>query len=133
MVIPVLSQLASRARLTRWTLRASYARNRLSKALKVLEVRLCWKPLIKLYYSRTDYALAPSGIILRLTSHCNLRCVQCGQSGEQGVFRRPGRAAFRKEMSTAEWKLFITRIAPVCRTSISLAASPSSGRTVSRW
>jgi MoaA/NifB/PqqE/SkfB family radical SAM enzyme len=100
--------------MTRWTLRAAYARNRLSKALKVLEVRLWRKPLVKVYYSRTDYAPAPCGITLRLTNHCNLRCVQCGQWGEHGVFTRPGRPIFRKEMSTAEWKAFIAKVAPVC-------------------
>ena len=114
MPISVLRRLLSRARMTRWMLRASYARRRWSKALKVLEVRLWRKPLIKVYYSRTDYAPAPCGITLRMTHHCNLRCVQCGQWGEHGVFIRPGRPAFRNEMSTADWKTFIARVAQVC-------------------
>src|SRR5262245_37771977 len=70
--------ICPRARTTRWMPRVRYAANRFSKAIKVLEVRLWRSPLIRLVYSHTDYAPAPREVTLRLTSNCNLRCVQCG-------------------------------------------------------
>jgi MoaA/NifB/PqqE/SkfB family radical SAM enzyme len=109
-----MRRLLSRARRSRWALRVPYAIDRFSKALKVLRVRLWRKPLIRLLYSRTDYAPAPCGITLRLTSSCNLRCVQCGQWGERGAFVRPGRPPFAAEMSTDQWKSFIGKVASWC-------------------
>src|SRR5262249_14753653 len=84
----LLSHLLRQLCMSRWTRRLAYVWNRYTKALKVLQVRLWRKPLIRLYYARTDYAPPPCMITLRLTSNCNLRCVQCGQWGEQGVFTR---------------------------------------------
>jgi MoaA/NifB/PqqE/SkfB family radical SAM enzyme len=49
-----------------------------------------------------------------MTNHCNLRCVQCAQWGENGVFKQPSHAAFARELSTQEWKTFIQRVAPFC-------------------
>lgn len=112
--IRLTSRIYPRARATRWAQRVTYAANRFSKAIKVLEVRLWRTPLIRLLYSHTDYAPPPREITLRLTSNCNLRCVQCGQWGEKGVFTTPGRTDFRSEMSTDEWKLFIERVASFC-------------------
>ncbi|MGH9196093.1 MAG: radical SAM protein, partial [Acidimicrobiia bacterium] len=109
-----VTSLLWRARMTRWLLRLSYAVDRLRKTLKILKVRLWRKPMIRLYYSRSDYAPAPCMITLRLTSNCNLRCVQCGQWGDRGVFVRPDRPAFPKEMSMQEWKAFIDRVASYC-------------------
>ena len=99
---------------TAWILRGCYALNRLSKAFRVLEVRLWRKPLIRFYYSRTDRAPAPCSVTLRLTSSCNLRCVQCGQWGDRGVFVQQGGSAFPKEMSTEDWRTVIARLAPFC-------------------
>ncbi len=103
-----------RLRTTAWIMRGCYALNRFSKALRVLEVRLWRKPLIRFYYSRTDHAPAPCSVTLRLTSSCNLRCVQCGQWGDRGVFVQPGGSAFPKEMSTEHWRTVIDRVASFC-------------------
>src|SRR5262249_47511499 len=53
-------------------------------------------------------------ITLRMTNNCNLRCVQCAQWGERGVFKVPGRVRIAEEMTTEEWKRFIHRLAPHC-------------------
>jgi len=97
-----------------WMLRCCYAVDRFSKACRVLEVRFWRKPLIRFYYSRSDYAPAPCSVTLRLTSNCNLRCAQCGQWGDQGVFIQPGGPASFKEMSTEDWRRVIAGLAPVC-------------------
>jgi len=101
-------------RMSRWTRRLSYARNRFANSLEVLKVRLWRKPMVRWHYSRTDYAPPPCSITLRLTSHCNLRCVQCGQWGAHGAFMRPDRQPFGREMTTAEWKVFIDQAASFC-------------------
>jgi MoaA/NifB/PqqE/SkfB family radical SAM enzyme len=99
---------------SRWVIRGFYALDRLSKCLKVVEVRVWRKLLVQCYYRHHDYAPPPSRITIRLTNRCNLRCVQCGQWGERGAFLRPGQPAFPPEMTTEEWKSFIARIAPYC-------------------
>ncbi len=99
---------------SRWFVRSHYALDRLAKCLKVVEVRTLRKWLVKYYYSRRDTAPPPSRVTVRVTNSCNLRCVQCGQWGEKGVYLRPGREAFPKEMTTDEWKTFLARMAPVC-------------------
>jgi MoaA/NifB/PqqE/SkfB family radical SAM enzyme len=100
--------------LTRWVIRGLFAAQRLGKCLRILEVRLVRKLLIRLYYRHRDYAPPPSMITLRMTDHCNLRCKQCAQWGEYGVFVQPERPAPAQEMSTDDWKKFIRRMAPFC-------------------
>jgi MoaA/NifB/PqqE/SkfB family radical SAM enzyme len=45
----------------------------------------------------------PTTLIARLTHRCNLRCVQCGQWGERGVWKRQAPPAASDELSSREW------------------------------
>jgi MoaA/NifB/PqqE/SkfB family radical SAM enzyme len=100
--------------MARWLIRALFAVQRFWKCLRILHARVLRKPLVRLYYRHKDYAPPPSMITLRMTNHCNLRCKQCAQWGENGVFVQPGRPAFAREVSTQDWKKFIRRMAPFC-------------------
>ena len=101
-------------RSNRWTIRIQFALRRLSKFLRILEVRYFRRWSVWLYYRHRDFAPPPSMVTLRMTNHCNLRCVQCAQWGERGVFKGPENPPTTRELSTEEWKNFIQRIAPYC-------------------
>lgn len=109
-----LSGLWNRLRMSRWATRGSFAVRRFRKCLRILEVRAVRAPLVRLYYRRRDYAPPPSMITLRTTNLCNLRCKQCAQWGEHGVFLRRVRPEPARDLSTAEWKRFIRRMARSC-------------------
>jgi MoaA/NifB/PqqE/SkfB family radical SAM enzyme len=99
--------------LTRWVIRVLFAVQRWSKCLRLLEVRILRKALVRAYYRFGDYAPPPCMITVRMTNNCNLRCRQCAQWGEHGVFVQQSRPGPGREMSTADWKKFIRRMAPL--------------------
>jgi MoaA/NifB/PqqE/SkfB family radical SAM enzyme len=101
----------SRSRLV-W--RLLWAVERPGRALRLLVVRLWRRWLIRLYYRHTDHAPPPTTLTLRLTHACNLRCVQCGQWGEKGVFTRPELRPVAPEMSTEDWKRLLDDVSPFC-------------------
>jgi MoaA/NifB/PqqE/SkfB family radical SAM enzyme len=81
--------------------------------LRLLEVRWLRKNLVRCYYRHRDYAPPPSMITLRMTNHCNLRCTQCGQWGENGAFHhRP--SAPQPELTTAQWLTFLEQMSGSC-------------------
>src|SRR4051812_30513976 len=99
---------------SRWITRVFYALDRLPKTLRLLEVRYWRRWTVSVYYRRQDHAPPPSKITLRITNACNLRCVQCAQWGEAGVFRQMRPPTASPQLTTADWKRFIARLAPVC-------------------
>jgi MoaA/NifB/PqqE/SkfB family radical SAM enzyme len=103
-----------RPRMGRWSIRAWYAARRFRKSLRILGIRAVRATLIRLYYRHRDHAPPPSMITLRTTNLCNLRCKQCAQWGEKGVFLRETRPAPALDLSTEEWKRFIRRMARSC-------------------
>jgi radical SAM protein with 4Fe4S-binding SPASM domain len=48
-------------------------------------------------------ALFPTTLIVRITNRCNLRCVQCGQWGENGVWKLARPEGLAEELTTREW------------------------------
>jgi radical SAM protein with 4Fe4S-binding SPASM domain len=48
-------------------------------------------------------AFLPTTLIVRITNRCNLRCVQCGQWGERGVWRHGLPEPLSDELTTSEW------------------------------
>jgi MoaA/NifB/PqqE/SkfB family radical SAM enzyme len=98
----------------RWPIRARFAVLRFAKFVRILEVRYWRRWSVMLYYRHRDSAPPPSMVTLRMTNHCNLRCIQCAQWGDHGVFKRPDSPPTTRELSTEEWKVFIRRIAPYC-------------------
>ena len=48
-------------------------------------------------------AFLPTTLIVRITNRCNLRCVQCGQWGERGVWRHGRPEQSSDELTTSEW------------------------------
>jgi MoaA/NifB/PqqE/SkfB family radical SAM enzyme len=109
-----LDSLAFRFRMSRWTIRALFALQRFRKSLRILGLRAVRVPLVRLYFRHKDYAPPPSMITLRTTNLCNLRCKQCAQWGENGVFLGAVRPEPARDMSTEDWKQFIRRMAPSC-------------------
>jgi MoaA/NifB/PqqE/SkfB family radical SAM enzyme len=109
-----LDGLRDRLRMSRWLIRGAFAARRFRKCLRILEVRALRGPLIRHYFRHGDYAPPPSMITLRTTNLCNLRCKQCAQWGERGVFLREVRPEPARNLSTEDWKAFIRRMAPHC-------------------
>jgi radical SAM protein with 4Fe4S-binding SPASM domain len=48
-------------------------------------------------------AFPPTTLIVRITHRCNLRCVQCGQWGEHGVWTQTRPEQLADELTTADW------------------------------
>jgi radical SAM protein with 4Fe4S-binding SPASM domain len=48
-------------------------------------------------------AFLPTTLIVRITNRCNLRCVQCGQWGERGVWKSGLPEPLSDELTTSEW------------------------------
>jgi MoaA/NifB/PqqE/SkfB family radical SAM enzyme len=61
-----------------------------------------------------DYAPPPQMITLRVSNSCNLRCRQCAQWGDKGVFLESEPARDSTDLSTEEWERFIGRAAEFC-------------------
>jgi radical SAM protein with 4Fe4S-binding SPASM domain len=78
-----------------------------------LRVRTGLEHKLLKYYKRTDgYSGWPLTIAVRLSYRCNLRCLQCGQWGTQGIFKNidPNSLA-KEELSTNDLKRFIDEVA----------------------
>ena len=67
--------------------------------------------LQKYYKRKNGYSGMPLTVGVRLSYRCNLRCIQCGQWGSQGIFKdvNPDELA-REELSLEEIKNFIDEI-----------------------
>ena len=64
------------------------------------------------YYDKGACVAAPPvAITIRITNRCNQRCIQCGQWGEAGVFKRAGSSVFSPELTTRQIKDFIDQVA----------------------
>jgi MoaA/NifB/PqqE/SkfB family radical SAM enzyme len=98
---------------SRFALRLRYVRRHLAKALRLAEVRYLRENRVRWYYRHFDHAPPPSFITLRMTNHCNLRCIQCGQWGENGAFHDRDRPACH-ELTTAQWQTFLDQVSGVC-------------------
>jgi MoaA/NifB/PqqE/SkfB family radical SAM enzyme len=107
-------RLRSRLRMSRWTIRGAFAFHRFRKFLRILAVKAVRAPLVRLYFRHRDFAPAPAMITIRTTNLCNLRCKQCAQWGEHGVFLRDVRAEPARDLPTEGWKRFIRRMAWSC-------------------
>ncbi len=109
-----LDGLAHRLWMSRWAIRGLFALQRFRKSLRILGVRAVRVSLVRLYFRHKDYAPPPSMITLRTTNLCNLRCKQCAQWGDNGVFLRDLRPEPARDLSTEDWKRFIRRMARSC-------------------
>jgi MoaA/NifB/PqqE/SkfB family radical SAM enzyme len=97
----------------RWMIRIFYLIDRLMKGWKLTKV--FWRKwMIHFIYRHTDVAPPPSMITLRVTNNCNLRCVQCGQWGQNGVYNHPHAGSHSRQLTTEEWKVFIDGMSSVC-------------------
>jgi MoaA/NifB/PqqE/SkfB family radical SAM enzyme len=98
---------------SRLAIRLRYIRQRLRKSLRLAEVRYVRKNRVRWYYRHRDYAPPPSMITLRVTNQCNLRCTQCGQWGDNGVFHDRDRAR-TGDLTTAQWQRFLDQMSGTC-------------------
>lgn len=68
--------------------------------------------IMKEYSKENNIVEPPLVIIIRFTYKCNLRCVQCGQWGENGIFKQPGNEKLViDELKIEELKRFIDQVA----------------------
>jgi MoaA/NifB/PqqE/SkfB family radical SAM enzyme len=58
-----------------------------------------------------DKSMPPISISIAVTYRCNLRCIQCGQWGETGWVKEKGVKFFENEMTTEQFKTFISDVA----------------------
>lgn len=52
----------------------------------------------------------PVTITVRLTNRCNLRCIQCGQWGERGVYKESKKSFIFDELNTEQFKSFLNQV-----------------------
>jgi MoaA/NifB/PqqE/SkfB family radical SAM enzyme len=90
------------------------SRGRILKHGRLLVSRFWRRKLISLWYRHTDGAPAPINSVVRVTNGCNLRCRQCGQWGDEGVFRVMESQAMPRQLSTSEWKTVLERLVSFC-------------------
>src|SRR3954451_15865381 len=109
-----LERLLSAHATRRWMIRLTYAITRWPRTVRLLKVRYLRRWAIVLFHRHRDRAPSPSMITLRMTNSCNLRCVQCSQWGEHGVFTHTQGVKRRGDLSTDEWFSFIRRMSPLC-------------------
>src|SRR5437588_654715 len=109
-----LSRLLFGLARSRWVIRLNYVFRRWPNATRLLRVRYLRRWAIVLYHRHRDSAPSTSMITLRLTNSCNLRCVQCAQWGENGVFKREATATNGRNLTTEEWMSFIRRMSSSC-------------------
>jgi MoaA/NifB/PqqE/SkfB family radical SAM enzyme len=70
--------------------------------------------LVSTWYQHTDTAPPPVNAVVRVTNSCNLRCKQCGQWGDRGVFRVLEHGAVRDELSIDQWRSVLSRLTRFC-------------------
>ncbi len=64
------------------------------------------------FAERADHTAAlPPLITLQMTWRCNLRCVQCGEWGEQGAYKQAPTPGKSRELSTEQWRAFLAQAA----------------------
>jgi MoaA/NifB/PqqE/SkfB family radical SAM enzyme len=74
------------------------------KALNL--AKSAWRGIqVALYYRRREFSCLPTTLAIRITNRCNLRCLQCGQWGAQGVYHQGERHA--EELSFEDYKRLI--------------------------
>lgn len=91
-------------------LSAYYSFNRPRKGLNIINSAFQTLPFL-FPSNRTADSPLPRSFNIRVTSHCNLRCVQCGQWGEEGCFDLHKEMADCPELSTKEWISFFDQYA----------------------
>ncbi len=83
-----------------------YGINHKRKAWNILRSK--WRSVLAVMISRySTRAFSPDTFILKLTDRCNLRCTQCGQWGDRGVYARSGISTGNQELSRDVWIDFI--------------------------
>ena len=87
---------------------------RLGKYARLWATRSWRRLLVSSCYQYTDSAPPPHSAVLRVTNTCNLRCKQCGQWGDRGVFRVLEPSGVRDELSTDQWKSVLLRLTKFC-------------------
>ena len=88
---------------------------RLGKYARLWAIRSWRRLLVSTWRQYTDSAPPPVSAVLRVTHTCNLRCKQCGQWGDRGVFRvLEHGAAARDELSTDQWNSVLSRLTKFC-------------------
>jgi MoaA/NifB/PqqE/SkfB family radical SAM enzyme len=87
---------------------------RVGKYARLWATRSWRRLLVSTWHQHTDRAPPPVSAVLRVTNTCNLRCKQCGQWGDHGVFRVLEPGTVRNELSTDQWKSVLLRLTKFC-------------------
>lgn len=67
--------------------------------------------IIDIFYRNKTVSFQPVTFVFRMTYNCNLRCIQCGQWGNKGVYIKSNNKEnnLDKEISAKEWIDFIKK------------------------
>src|SRR5947209_14772892 len=92
------------------TTRTDTCSGRMGRYARLCVTRWWRRLLVSTWFRYSDIAPPPVTTVLRITDTCNLRCRQCGQWGDRGVFTVLAPGSVRHDLSTEEWRQIVSRV-----------------------